>query len=287
VDAIVERYGRYGEALQDMFCDTDSLMRESVGKKKILLEGAQGLMLSVDFGSYPFVTSSDCSAQGLVHGVGLSDRNLELTLQIVKAFYMTRVGGGPFPTEIGGQASAEHCGKDGMTEAGESLLYPNASVNDVNELVQGVAIRQTGIEYGATTGRPRRTGWLDLPVLRYAIRINGPNVVFTKLDVLSDCDTIKICEGYAYEGPDYRLGNRIIRNGALILVAMPQSEILEYCQPIYKEFPGWKSDIRGARTEAELPVNLRKIINYIARTTKANPRILSVGPDREETIIQQ
>jgi adenylosuccinate synthase len=285
IDAIIERYCQYGKELDDLICDTDAFMRANAGRRKILLEGAQGLMLSVDKGSYPFVTSSDCSAQGLTRGVGLSDCNLDLTLQIVKAFYMTRVGGGPFPTELGGEASAKHCGQEGMTEAVESQLYPNASVNDDNELAQGVGFRKKGKSYGATTGRPRRTGWLDLPVLRYAVKDSGPNLVLTKLDVLSECETIKICEAYIYEGPVYRYGCQTLKSGDRLEVAIPQSEVLEFCRPVYREFPGWMSDIRDARNVKDLPQKLARIIDYVATSTKSNPQILSVGPDREETII--
>lgn len=152
-------------------------------------------------------------------------------------------------------------------------------------MAQGIAIRQVGHEYGATTGRPRRTGWLDLPVLRYAVRESGPNIVLTKLDVLSDCETIKICEYYIYEGPVYYNGCQVLKSGDRIDVAIPQSEVLEFCRPAYREFPGWMSDIRGARNVKALPEKLARIIDYVATSTKSNPQILSVGPDREETII--
>ena len=153
----------YGKILENQITDTDSFLREALGKKKILLEGAQGAGLSIDYGTYPYVTASDCTIGGLAKGVGLKVSDVDLTLGIVKAPYMTRVGEGPFPTELGGTKSAEWCGTAGITKDIEKEKFPNASVNETDEFVQGVGIRKAGFEYGATTGRPRRTGWLDLP----------------------------------------------------------------------------------------------------------------------------
>ncbi len=283
VDAIVEKYCNvYGKELEGMIRDTDEFMQRSAGKKRILLEGAQGLLLSIDYGSFPYVTSSDPSVRGLAKGVGLSEKQVDLTLGIVKAFYMTRVGGGPFPTEMGGAKSEEWCNGDGNRNFENSLPV---TVNDRDEFHQGIAIRIAGNEYGATTGRPRRTGWLDLPLLRYAIGINGPDVILTKLDVLSGCERIKLCRAYRYEGPDYRLGEKTIKTGDVFETAIPQTEVLQFCRPIYTEFGGWQQDIRGAKTLEGLPDRLKEILDYVKKETGIVPRILSVGPDREETIV--
>jgi len=289
VDAVVERYCQYGVMLKEMVCDADEYMRQNVGIKNILLEGSQGLMLSVDKGNYPNVTSSDSSPQGLVRGVGLEDSDLDLTLTVLKAFYMTRVGNGPLPTEFGGNDSAEWCGtyteKLGINREKEKQLVPEASVNDPDPFRQGIAIRQEGDEYGATTGRPRRPGWFDLPMTRYAKKHCGPNVVLTKLDVLSSCETIKICVEYIFDGPDYHYGDTTIKRGDRLEVAIPYNDVLKHCKPVYKEFPGWMCDIRGARTLKELPAKLLNIFDYVKDATHIEPQILSVSPDREKTII--
>ncbi len=286
VDAIVERYAEYGRLLRDLVSDTDTFIKRVVGTKKILLEGAQGLMLSVDYGSYPYVTSSDCSDQGLAHGVGLKDGHIDLVLNIAKAFYMTRVGGGPFPTEIGGQASADWCAEAGVTKGVEKDNYPFATVNSQQGFLQGIAIRMAGEEYGATTGRPRRTGWLDLPVMRYATRQCGENVILTKLDVLSGCETIKICGSYMYVGEPYNYGDETLESGNVLTVAIPFAEVMDHCEPVYVEYPGWCCDISGIREYDDLPEALKEIIAYIEQMAKVHVRIVSVGADRDATIIR-
>jgi adenylosuccinate synthase len=286
VDAIIERYMEYGKELRGMINDTEEFMRRNVNKGSIktLLEGAQGLLLSVDYGSYPYVTSSDCSVKGLAKGVGISEKEIDLTLGIVKAFYMTRVGEGPFPTEIGGEKSEEWCRRKDVTKEFESESFSGDSVNNSNQFLQGIGIRVAGNEYGATTGRPRRVGWLDLPLLRHAIKYNGQNIILTKLDVLDDCEVIKICSGYKYTGSPYNSGQKTIRFGDIIRTAIPKAEVLKHCQPVYEEFEGWKTDITGIRKLEDLPEKLEELCRYISVETDTNIRILSVGPDRNETI---
>lgn len=284
-DAIIETYARYGRKLRELITDTDSLVQTQRKRgARILLEGAQGHMLSIDYGSYPFVTSSDCSIQGLTKGCGLKETDVDLVLGIVKAFYMTRVGEGPFPTELGGEDSAKWCSSH--TREDEQKQYSHASVNDPNEFAQGIAIRRAGSEYGATTGRPRRTGWLDLPLLKYATRTNGKNIIMTKLDVLDDCDAIKVCNGYVYEGPEYNLGNRVLRNGESLSEAVPDIEVMNHCRPSYVVFPGWNSVISGCKEYEELPANLKDIIKYVERSVGVDAKILSVGPERAQTILR-
>jgi adenylosuccinate synthase len=287
VDAVAERYLALGQELKQIVRNTDLIMKNAVHKekKKVLLEGAQGLMLSVDKGSYPYVTASDCSDQGLAQGVGLHGRDIDLVLGIVKAFYMTRVGGGPFPTEMGGIESAAHCDAEGMTEARELEMYPAASVNAPDGKTRGVAIRQEGREYGATTGRPRRTGRLDLPILRYAIQECGPDVVLTKVDVLSKCEVIEICDHYIYRGAPYQYGDVLLKDGDRIDVAIPHCEVLANCEPQYEDFPGWLENIQSVRDISQLPRKVWDILGYIEKSTGAHIRIVSVGADREETII--
>ncbi len=286
LDAIVETYRGYGKRLAHMIEDTDSLLQEMRNRgRKILLEGTQGNLLGIDTGTYPYVTSADCSVRGLAQGVGLRERDIDLSLGIVKAFYMTRVGEGPFPTEIGGEQSAEWCADSTINKKSEAELYPLVDVNDPDPFHQGIGIRKAGNEYGATTGRPRRTGWLDLPFLRYSIRHTGPNVALTKLDVLDKCQEIKICTEYVYRGPDYRWGKRVFRKGDILPVAIPDCNLMAYCHPLYESFYGWQQSIRHAKTYGELPQKLRELIGFVRYRALVDIKIVSVGPDREQTIV--
>ena len=212
----------------------------------VLCEGAQGTMLDVDFGSYPFVTSSNTVAAGACTGLGISPGRIGNVYGIFKA-YCTRVGSGPFPTELFDET--------------------------------GATIRNIGHEYGAVTGRERRCGWLDLVALRYAVMINGAtHLIMMKSDVLDGFDTIKVCT--AYRMPDgtvttdfpYSVGDNA--EGAGIV------------EPIYEELPGWKTDLSKARTEAELPQAFRDYIAFIEEKVGVPVAVISVGPDREETIIR-
>lgn len=290
VDAIVSAYAEYGKKLASLVADTDSLIRQQQGTRrtKILLEGAQGNLLSVDYGTYPFVTASDCTIHGLAKGVGLSERDVDLTIGIAKAFYMTRVGEGPFPTEMGHDRSAKHCATKGVTRETEKAQYPDASLSQGNhvdgDFKLGIAVRRVGNEYGATTGRPRRTGWLDLPLLRYSSRITGRYVALTKLDVLSGCPVIKVCVAYRYKGPDYRIEGKMLRRGEVLSEAIPSNDIMQHCSPMYEEFPGWKEDIGGAKKREELPRELLNLIAFVETRAEVEARLLSVGPDREQTI---
>ncbi len=282
---IVEYYTeKYANRLRKYICDAEQFMKENVHKKKILLEGAQGLLLSIDHGSYPYVTSSDTTITGLVKGVGISEKDVDLNLGIVKAFYMTRVGQGPFPTEFGGVISDKHCSSS--TKEAEQEMYPNASLESKDEMELGVAIRFIGQEYGATTKRPRRTGWLDLPLLRKAVLTNGPDLILTKVDVLSNAKIIKLCTAYEYTGEDYYYGSELVKTGDTITTAIVDSNILSQCKPIYKGFPGWLSEISKIKEYKGLPQNLRNIVEYIEKECKVNVRIVSIGPERDETIIK-
>lgn len=286
--AIVDEYTNYGRQLESMITDTDGLLRHalSIGRK-ILLEGAQGNQLSVDFGAHPNVTSSDATVHGLAKGVGLSTTDVDLVLAITKAPYMTRVGNGPFPTELGGKESESWCATSGVTRTKEEMQYPKVSLKSQDEFELGIAIRKAGNEYGATTGRPRRTGWLDLATLRPSLAISGAKtkLVLTKVDVLDHCPTIRLCVSYIYNGPDYKLGGMILRTGDTIHDAIMVDEVLRHCSPVYREFPGWMCETRHLHHPDNLPKNLLDIMNFIEETTGVEIAIVSVGPDREETII--
>ncbi|MBI5398195.1 adenylosuccinate synthetase [Candidatus Woesearchaeota archaeon] len=287
LDVIVEMYATtYAGRIGAMITDTEARLRDYVGRKKILLEGAQGYLLSVDYGSHPYVTSSDASIEGLAKGVGIRVRDVDLVLGIVKAPYMTRVGVGPFPTEYGGERSEKHCQAEGMTIDLEQELYFDNALHHDNEFLRGIAIRKIGGEKGATTGRPRRVGRLDLPLLRYSTQTNGNKVILTKLDVFDDADKIEICKAYVYKGPAYRMGKYTLKQGHILFCAPQDPEILKHCEPIYGKLPGWNQKTPGIRTYEELPQKMRDLVEYIERKAKVEVVMISLGPEREQTIVR-
>jgi adenylosuccinate synthase len=194
-------------------------------------------MLDIDYGTYPFVTSSSATSGGACTGGGVAPTRIERVIGICKA-YATRVGGGPFPTELHGEA--------------------------------GEALRQAGAEFGATTGRPRRCGWLDLPALRFAARVNGmTSIAMTKLDVLTGMPELQLATGYRLDGE---------------VIDEPPFEGLERVEPIYETHAGWTEDVTHCRTLEELPANARKYLARIEELVGCPIGIVSVGPDREQTI---
>ncbi|WP_156309132.1 adenylosuccinate synthase [Sphingobacterium endophyticum] len=222
------------------FVDSEHLVNQYLNEgKRVLAEGAQGTLLDVDFGSYPFVTSSNTTTAGACTGLGIAPNKIGQVYGIFKA-YATRVGGGPFPTEL-------------ENETGEKL-------------------RQLGHEFGATTGRARRTGWIDLPALKYAIMINGvTELIMMKADVLDTFDKIYVCTHYKYQGEtiDY----------------MPYEIITHKPEPILKEVEGWNTDLTGIRSKDELPSALNNYISFLEQELNVPIKYLSVGPDRTQTIV--
>jgi len=231
------------EKLKPYIKDTQFLLNKAWKENKnIMLEGAQGAMLDIDHGTFPYVTSSNVTSGGACTGTGMPPTSIDNVVGIVKA-YTTRVGGGPFPTEL----------KD---EIGEK-------------------VREVGAEFGTTTGRPRRCGWLDLVVLRYTAMINGvTEIVITKIDVLDDLDEIKVCNSYEIDGKkvnDFPL----------------EPAKLAAAKPVYESFPGWKTKISSCRKKEELPENALKYVKFIEDQLGVPAKIISVGPKRDETIIVQ
>jgi adenylosuccinate synthase len=219
--------------------DTEYLLNHAVGQSKILAEGAQGSMLDIDFGSYPFVTSSNTISGGVCNGLGIAPQHIGNVFGIFKA-YCTRVGSGPFPTEL-------------LDETGESL-------------------RQKGNEFGATTGRPRRCGWLDLVALKYAIMLSGVNrLIMMKSDVLSGFEEIKVCTAYKVNGE--------------ITEEVPYDLCNASVEPVYQTFKGWSADLSVCRKQAELPSEFAAYVQFLEQTLNMPIHIISVGPDREQTII--
>ncbi len=285
-DNIADAYLAFGTELAGFIKNTDKMIRGFLGKENIALEGAQGIMLDVDYGTGQFVTSSHCTPAGMAKGAGLRECDIDASFGIIKGFYMTRVGKGPFPTELGGADSEIWCNENG-SKAKELEGYADATIFDPDPFIQGVALRRHAHEYGASTGRPRRIGWADLPMLRYALEVTGvQHLILTRLDILTGVKTINLCHSYEYDGPDYTYGEKIFQKGMIIDEAIPDPEFLENCKPVYKEFAGWETDIRGLTDDTKLPVQLTKITRYIdaAIDHRARIAIISTGPGPEETM---
>jgi adenylosuccinate synthase len=238
---IMDEYLAYGERIRPFAGNVSQQLREADALgRNILFEGAQGTQLDVDHGTYPYVTSSNTVAGNACCGAGIGPTRIDAVLGVVKA-YTTRVGGGPFPSEL-------------LDETGER-------------------IRKEGGEFGATTGRPRRCGWLDMVVVNSAVRLNGlGGLVITKLDVLTGTPVLKI--GVSYN----------CRGSRLDLVPS-ELAALEACEPVWEEFPGWDEDIGKVRAWVDLPQNTKKYLKAIEEISGVPIRIISIGPSRDATII--
>ena len=241
VKSIFKEYQAYGERLRPHIADVSLVLDKAFGRgQRILFEGAQGTHLDVDFGTYPYVTSSSSCSGGACTGSGVGPTNISAVLGVTKA-YTTRVGGGPFPTELD-------------DEIGEQLM-------------------RRGNEFGATTGRARRCGWLDMVLLRYAVRVNGfTSLAVTKLDVLDGCKELKICTGYRYEGKLYR--------------EMPADlKVLQECRPVYERWDGWTTETSGLTSYRALPSAAKRYLARIEELSTCRIDMISTGSKRDETII--
>lgn len=242
-DEMVAQFKVIREKMLPMICDSVSLVNEALENDKVVLfEGAQANMLDINYGTYPFVTSSSPTSAGVLEGAGVPPQSLTRIIGVAKA-YSTRVGEGPYITELLGD--------------------------------EGEALRQKGFEFGATTGRPRRCGWLDLPVVKQAVRINGlTDIAITKIDILTGYDKIPVCVGYELDGKqiDY----------------VPASlEVYGRCKPVWKVFDGWTEDISQIRNYEDLPENCRKYVEFVEEYTKTSVSLVSVSPEREGNIIRK
>ena len=241
IDDILEEYSKYAERLAPYVCDTITLLNDELDAgKKVLFEGAQATMLDIDYGTYPYVTASHPISGGVGVGAGVAPKRIDSVVGVVKA-YCTRVGEGPFPTE------------------------------QLNEI--GDKIRECGHEYGTVTGRPRRTGWLDACVVRYAGQLSGIDyMAVTRLDILDSFDEIKMCVGYKLDG-------KLIRE-------IPASlKVLARVEPVYETFEGWRTPISDIRSYDELPSNAKKYLERMSEVTGIGLGIVSVGPNRDQTIV--
>ncbi len=244
-EQVTDEYLAYRDRFEPFVCDASLLINRAIDDgKEVLFEGAQGTLLDVDFGTYPFVTSSNPIAGGACAGAGVGPTRIDHVVGVAKA-YTTRVGEGPFPTEL-------------FDDAGDSMC-------------------EVGHEFGTTTGRKRRCGWLDLVALKYAVRVSGvTHLAITKLDVLTGFSTIKVCTRYQTNG------------GAEATVhdefPLRQTDF-HHAQPLYDELPGWSQEIRDCETWSDLPAAARDYVQYIADFTRTRIKFIAVGPGRDETII--
>jgi len=237
---VVDEYLTHAERLRPHVADTSLLLHQAIERgEDVLFEGAQGTLLDVDHGTYPFVTSSNPTAGGAVVGSGIGPKAIDEIVGVAKA-YISRVGTGPFPTEL-------------HDSIGDTMI-------------------ELGGEYGTVTGRRRRCGWLDLPALRYAVRVNSLTKIFlTKLDILSAFDTIRVATGY--------------RAGDETYSEFPaQQSVLYNCEPVYEELSGWGEDITGVRELADLPKEARAYIEYVEDAVGVHIRWVSVGPERSQLV---
>lgn len=239
-DEMVEQFREIHDRIVPMIVESTHLVNDAIKEgKEVLFEGAQAAMLDINYGTYPYVTSSSPTSAGVTVGAGVAPSKIDQVIGVVKA-YSTRVGEGPFVTEL-------------LDEQGDWL-------------------RDQGHEFGATTGRPRRCGWLDLVVVRHADMLNGlTDIVLTKLDVLGGLDEIKVCTGYEIDGE------------VLDYVPSDQAEVAK-AKPVYTVLPGWKEDISKMKTWDELPENAKKYVEFIEEFTGVPVSMVSVGPDRINNI---
>lgn len=239
-DEILKEYLEFGKKLKPFIQDTSVRVYDDIkADKTVLFEGAQGMLLDIDYGTYPYVTSSNTTAGGVANGVGIGPNMITNAVGITKA-YTTRVGKGPFPTEL-------------MNETGDW-------------------IREKGHEFGVTTGRARRCGWLDLVIVKTACRVSGlTSLAITKIDTLAGLEKIKVCVGYKFDGK--------------VIDYFPASlEDLAKCEPVYEEFDGWGDEVADARSYDELPENAKKYLKRIEEFTGTDISIVSVGPKRDQTM---
>ncbi|MDR3111884.1 MAG: adenylosuccinate synthase [Elusimicrobiota bacterium] len=239
-DSILKDHKHLSKFLKPFVANTSLIIETAIDKnKKVLFESAQGTLLDLDFGTYPFVTSSNPIAGGVCSGVGIGPTKINKVLGVVKA-YVTRVGEGPFPTELFDKTSG--------------------------------FLREKGVEYGATTGRPRRCGWFDAVVVRHSVRISGiKNLILTKLDCMENMEKIKICTAYKYKGKIYK--------------EFPSSRTVQkYAKPVYEEMSGFKGQIRGIADFKKLPINAQKYVRRLEELVIAQIDLISLGRKREETI---
>ncbi|MBI4893871.1 MAG: adenylosuccinate synthase [Acidobacteria bacterium] len=242
-EEIFQRYRQMAERIRPLVCDTAQFLNDSIRSgKRVLFEGAQGTMLDIDHGTYPFVTSSSAAAGGACTGTGVAPTRIDGILGVSKA-YITRVGAGPFPSEDFGP--------------------------------QGDDIRKAGKEFGSVTGRPRRCGWFDVPLLRYTAMVNGfDSLIVTKLDVLDGIPSIKVCTAYNV-------------NGQIVTDMPAENALMERIEPVYEELPGWPTPTSGITSYDQLPQQAKDYIAFLEQRTGVEVGCVSTGPERNQTMVRK
>jgi len=280
VSDFVKENGKEAKRLKPLVRDTYLIVNDAIEKdKKVLIEGAQGTLLDIDHGTYPFVTSSSPTAGGACTGLGIGPTKINNVIGVFKA-YITRVGGGPFPTELGTEEQTKKeeslpelkgkLSKEGFDHLCKKIIH---KANGGDEYEQGRLLRLQGGEYGTTTGRARRTGWFDAVAAKYAVMINGlSSIVVTKLDVLTNLNKIKICTRYGIDG---KKRDKFPLN----------LEELEKAKPIYLEMNGWDDDLSKVTDFKQLPENAKKYLEKIQEILRVKICIVKVGPKRNQTIV--
>ena len=280
VSDFVKENGKEAKRLKPLVRDTYLIVNDAIEKdKKVLIEGAQGTLLDIDHGTYPFVTSSSPTAGGACTGLGIGPTKINNVIGVFKA-YITRVCGGPFPTELGTEEQTKKeeslpelkgkLSKEGFDHLCKKIIH---KANGGDEYEQGRLLRLQGGEYGTTTGRARRTGWFDAVAAKYAVMINGlSSIVVTKLDVLTNLNKIKICTRYGIDG---KKRDKFPLN----------LEELEKAKPIYLEMNGWDDDLSKVTDFKQLPENAKKYLEKIQEILRVKICIVKVGPKRNQTIV--
>ncbi len=292
IEEIIENLQPNIERIKPLVRDTITEMHRFVADGKlILLEGAQGLLLSIEFGTRPYITASDCSLNGTATGVGLSAKVIDLPIGLIKYPIMTRVGGGPFPTELGNLQGEEYCKDETKTKISELEKYKvpylkkgnaihydyqhpiiKSMMNSDDDLVKAAGIRLGAAEFGATTGRLRRVGWVDAKAAKYAVGINGPNIILTKVDCFAEMDQFNICFGY-----ENQAGHSVEYD--------PDAQFLSHIKTQLKSYEGYGT-IQGISSYSDLPRTLTKSVGEFENFTECQVMAISNGPKREQVIFK-
>ena len=282
-EAIINSYLEWGKVMLPRCINVRAYLRDAYeAGKKILLEGAQGLLLDVDHGTFPFVTSSNCCAGGFLTGTGLAPRCIDRIYSVMSA-YMTRVGAGPFPTELGTEEeiSVESADKRMSYEECKKL-----ALTAKDDYTFGKILRHVAGEFGTVTGRPRRTGWFDAVACRLAVTVNGPDIILSKLDILDVMPKLRVCVSYKYTGPKTRYNGKELKPGDEIFDFPTDARILKYCVPCrMEEYEGWQEDITGCTCFEELPEKTKAYLKCLEKETGCKIRKVSVGASREKTFL--
>jgi len=282
-ELIYRKTVHFREKIRPMCVEHRNLVDSFLKKeKKILIEGAQGLLLDIDHGTYPYVTSSNSCAGGLFTGTGISPSRAD-RIYSISGIYLTRVGNGPFPSELGDPYKISD--ESGFERLSSGVCIDMMKNRESDDAEIGKAIRHLAGEFGTTTGRPRRTGWLDIPILKYCRTINGPDFIFTKFDILDSMRKIKVLKSYVYNGKDMFYNGQILRKGDIIKEFPTERQVLENLSAgEFVEYDGWMTSTRGADKKEMLPEKAINMLRELERLADIRIGFVSTGPKRNDVI---